>query len=401
LLTIGLTVYAYGQISPPAPALFAYGREAAKRRGDAPMLVVREGVHSPIVVTHWPNHHDVTALHLDGKLVASDDKIDLRVERMLGHIPQLIVDRPRSVLVVGLGAGITAGAFAIDPRTEQITICELEPALPPITAKFFGEANHHVLNDPRTTLILNDARHYLRTSGRQFDVIAVDPIHPWVHGAAALYSLEFFSHCRDHVSAGGVVSFWVPLHSMSTAAVQCELATFFQVFPHATVWHTGGTTLQRHLMMIGSREAQVIDFARVDRLTSPGEPFDRSLQEMGFAAPDEMLALFLGDDQSLSGWLSGVPLNRDRNLRLEYLAGAAAYRNERQKVFAKVARFRTWPKKLFRGDFARQEAIRLRLPAADHIEGDEEAKTWRHRRPRTPPGLRDRIASHLSPLPLS
>jgi len=42
------------------------------------------------------------------------------------------------------------------------------------------------------------------------------------------------------------------------------------------------------------------------------------------------------------------------------MAGAAAYRNDREAIFAKIITHRDWPKGLFRGDEARIEYLRNR-----------------------------------------
>ena len=358
-------------VEAPAPALFAYGREAAQRRHDAPILVVREGVRTPIVVTFWPKHNNVRALHLEGKLEASDDKIDLRMERMLGHIPQFICRHPRKVLVVGLGAGITSGSFIMDERTEELVICELEPDLPPIIAEHFAGANRNVLEDPRTKLIIDDGRHYLQTTDLAFDIISVDPIHPWVHGAAALYSEEFLAQCLRHLTPGGVVSYWVPMHSMTTASVKTELATFCKVFPYALVWHTGGTMSQRHMLVVGSNEPQIINLEEVDQIAPPGSAIEESVREMEFESVDDMLTLYVADKQSLKEWLVGAEINSDLSLRLEYLAGAAAFQNERETIFREVIAHRTWPQGLYQGEQARLDAIKSNLAKYDEIESPD------------------------------
>ena len=58
----------------------------------------------------------------------------MRLQRMLGHLPALLHPKPRSVLVVGCGAGVTAGSFVLHPEVERIVICEIEPLIPPVAA---------------------------------------------------------------------------------------------------------------------------------------------------------------------------------------------------------------------------------------------------------------------------
>ncbi len=130
--------------------------------------------------------------HVSGKIVASSDPLDMKLQLMLGHLPSLIHKDPKTVLVVGCGAGVTAGSFLYHPGIEKIVICEIEPLIPKTAGKYFGEYNHHVYDDPRVEVVYDDARHYILTTKEKFDIITADPIHPWVKGAAALYTEEYF-----------------------------------------------------------------------------------------------------------------------------------------------------------------------------------------------------------------
>ena len=57
--------------------------------------------------------------HNAGKVQASSEPQDMRLQRMLGHMTTLIPTEPESVLVIGCGAGVTAGAVSIDPAVKQ------------------------------------------------------------------------------------------------------------------------------------------------------------------------------------------------------------------------------------------------------------------------------------------
>ena len=77
--------------------------------------------------------------HISGKVEASTDTRDMRMQRMLGHIPALLHGSPRSVLVVGCGAGVTAGSFVVYPSVERIVICEIEPLIPCVVAQILQQ----------------------------------------------------------------------------------------------------------------------------------------------------------------------------------------------------------------------------------------------------------------------
>jgi spermidine synthase len=51
------------------------------------------------------------------------------------------------------------------------------------------------------------------------------------------------------------------------------------------------------------------------------EPVKRSLYEVGFGSAVELLATYTVQASDLRGWLANAQINRDRNLRLQYLAG--------------------------------------------------------------------------------
>src|SRR6202035_1463275 len=107
------------------------------------------------------------------------------------------------------GAGVTAGCFVLYPGVEKIVICEIEPLVPQVVARHFAEENYHVVDDPRVTVVHDDARHYVLTTQEKFDVITSDPIHPWVKGAATLYTKEYFELVERHLHPGGVITQWV------------------------------------------------------------------------------------------------------------------------------------------------------------------------------------------------
>ena len=121
-------------------------------------------------------------------------------------------------------------------EVERIQICEIEPLIPPASTQYFRRENYNVLNDPRTRISYDDARHFILTSNDKFDVITSDPIHPWVKGSAVLYSQEYFELCRSRLKPGGLVTQWVPLYESNREVVQSEIATFFSVFPNGTIW---------------------------------------------------------------------------------------------------------------------------------------------------------------------
>ena len=220
---------------PHVPAgLVAWGR-LLPWYGEPRALYVGEGVNASIAVTEesngWRN------FHVSGKVEASTEPQDMRLQRLLGHLTALMHEQgPKSVLVVGFGAGVTAGALSIHPSVERMVICELEPLIPRVVSRYFGDVNYDVATNLKVKIVYDDARHYMLTAREKFDVITSDPIHPWVKGAATLYTKEYFEHVRSRLNPGGVVTQWVPLYESTEESVRSVIATFLQVFPDGSVW---------------------------------------------------------------------------------------------------------------------------------------------------------------------
>src|SRR5262249_31567580 len=98
----------------PIPGIFAaYGRYTATRLGQAEVIYTGEGWNATVAVTRLPG--GVLNYHNAGKVQASSEPQDMRLQRMLGHLTTLIPTQSTKVIVIGCGAGVTAGAVSIDP----------------------------------------------------------------------------------------------------------------------------------------------------------------------------------------------------------------------------------------------------------------------------------------------
>jgi spermidine synthase len=290
--------------------------------------------------------------HVSGKVEASTEPQDMRLQRLLGHLSALMHDNPKDVLVVGFGAGVTAGAISIHPTVERMVICEIEPLIPKIVSQYFSAANHGVADNRNVSIVYDDARHYVLTTREKFDVITSDPIHPWVKGAAALYTREYFEHVKARLNPGGVVTQWVPLYESTPDVVRSEMATFFSVFPNGTVWRNDNRDGSGYDAVLVAREdGRPIDVDVLEtRIAEPEyAPVKESLAEVGYASAFDVLRTYSGSNTDLAPWLHGAEINRDRNLRLQYLAGLGYNESLGTEIRNQILTYRTFPTGLFTG----------------------------------------------------
>ncbi len=339
----------------------AYGRRLVSSAGYSTLLYLGEGMNASVAVSRW--NDGALMFHVSGKVEASSEPYDMRLQRMLGHIPALLHPNPRSVLVVGCGAGVTAGSFVLYPEIQRLVLVEIESLIPKIASRYFSRENHDVLKDPRTHLVIDDARNYILTTTEKFDIITSDPIHPWVKGAATLYSKEYFELVKRHLNPGGLVTQWVPLYESEPDTVRSEIATFFDVFPNGAIWSNDQAGEGYDIVLMGQAEPTKIDVDAVEqRLSSPEHGrVAAALQEVLFPSATRLLDTYAGRPADLAPWLRGALINRDRNLRLQYIAGMGVNSVRAAEIFNQMTQFRRFPQDLFVGSEQSLSELRATL----------------------------------------
>ena len=175
--------------------------------------------------------------HNAGKVQASSEPQDMRLQRMLGHLTTLMPPQPE------LGARDRLRRRRHRGRGEHRSRARERDDRRDRAAR--AEGRVEVLRRaqlqrrrriPRCTSQIDDARHFILTTKQKFDAVTSDPLDPWVKGAATLYTKEFFEVVKEHLNPGGVVTLFVQLYESNTEAVKSEIATFFQAFPNGVVF---------------------------------------------------------------------------------------------------------------------------------------------------------------------
>ena len=341
--------------------MVAYGRYANMRVNDsAQYIYVGEGMTASVAVSKLSD--GVLNYHNAGKVQASSEPQDMRLQRMLGHMTTLIPPNAKRVVVIGCGAGVTAGAVSVDPVVTNQTIAEIEPLVPKVVSEYFGEHNFNVVRNPKVHVRIDDARHYVMTSKEKFDAITSDPLDPWVKGAAMLYTREFFDAARQHLNPGGVVTLFVQLYESNTAAVKSEIGTFFEAFPNGIIWGNTNNGQGYDLVLLGQAGDGPIKIdvdAIQARLNRPEyAPVVKSMRDIGFNSAVDMFSSYAGRATDLKEWLKDASINRDRNLRLQYLAGLGLNLYESGPIYSEILRYRKFPDDLFIGSPATISALR-------------------------------------------
>ena len=354
-------------VNPVPGILVAFGRYAVFQQGQADIIYVGEGWNASVAVSEREN--GVRNYHNAGKVQASSEPQDMRLQRMLGHLTTLVPANPSKVLVIGCGAGVTAGAVSIDPKVESQTIAEIEPLVPRVVSTYFAEHNFDVVRNPKVRVHIDDARHFLQTTDEKFDAITSDPLDPWVKGAAMLYSTEFFDLVKAHLNPGGVVTLFVQLYESNTEAVKSEIGTFFEAFPNGMIFANTYNGQGYDLVLLGQIEETRINLDAIEEKLRRPEyaPVAQSLREIGMNSAVDLFATYAGSASDFAPWLADAEINRDRNLRLQYLAGRGLNLYKADVIYADMLNYSKEPDAIFTGsDELRQDLLQKIRTAIGH-----------------------------------
>jgi spermidine synthase len=337
--------------------LIAYGRRMAISAGKAKILYTAEGRNSSVAISQW--NDGAIEIDVNGHVEATTEPYDMKLQRTVGHLPALLHPHPQSVLGIGFGAGVSAGTFTTYPSIRQITVCEIEPIIPPISTRYFAQQDYDVLDNPRTRIVYDDARHFVLTTLEKFDVIAADPLDVFVKGTAALYSKEYFEAVKRHLNPGGLFTLYVPLYESDVKTVKSELATFMDVFPYGTVWANTVSGQGYDMVFLGQAGPLKINLDEIEqRLNRPDyAPVAQSLHEIGIRSPIDLLATYAGQKSDLGPWYAGAELNRDGDLRLQYLAGWGINSSLEDFIYRQMLSYRRPPWNIFTGSPERVQSL--------------------------------------------
>ena len=142
----------------------------------------------------------------------------------LAHMP-----RASSAAVIGQGSGMSSHLLLGSSALKSLVTIEIEPKMI-AGSRVFLPANRRTFEDPRSEIVIDDAKSYFASAQRRFDVIMSEPSNPWVSGVSGLFTTEFYGRIHQYLTDDGVFGQWLHVYELDDALVLSVLAAIHQNF---------------------------------------------------------------------------------------------------------------------------------------------------------------------------
>jgi len=165
-----------------------------------------------------------------------------------------------------LGTGISVAGSKPFPGLIRSAV-ELSQGSINAAKYLFAPVNKNILDEVQVQR--DDARHFLSSTQRHYDVIVGDLFHPDIAGMGSLLSVQQFERAKNHLNSGGIFVQWLALNQFDIQSLKVILRSFQDVYPNAQLFMDG-----MHLALVGPKDeflgANSI-FQNLKRMTADGQ----------------------------------------------------------------------------------------------------------------------------------
>lgn len=334
----------------------AYARLMAHRYPGAQVAALREGLTETIIYSERKFLGDPFYYQLitNGFSMSATSTYALRYMKLFVYLPIALQQDPKRALLISYGVGATAKALTDTKNLDSIDIVDISRDILQMNSIVYPDIKESPLGDGRVKVYIEDGRFFLSYSDRRYDLITSEPPPPKLSGVVNLYTQEYFQLIYDHLSDGGMTSYWLPVNQLFESDAAAIIKAFCNVFSDCTLWSGAGLDW----VLMGARNAkgqasvQAFSHQWSDPIVGP------ELRSLGFEKPAQLASLFLADKDTLSQITNNSgPLTdnfphrlstdlRDSSAFSPLYAGIMEYAAARQRFQHSSYIERRWPKAL-------------------------------------------------------
>jgi len=245
------------------------------------------------------------------------------------EIPLMLKPDAKSIFFLGMGTGISAGAALTDrfPQVERVITCELSPNVVAASKEYMTNVDgvdltNGLFTDPRSTVLIEDGRHYLMATKEQFDLIDSDLFVPFRSGAGSLYTKEHFESVNDRLTADGIFVQWLPAYQVTDFEFHVIGRTMLEVFDQVSLWRCDFAPFDEVVAFVGHKGSVPLAACEIDA-SETKKQFAAANGRMDIYQtlnPQTALLYYAGNITASEKLFADYPINTDDKPVIEYMA---------------------------------------------------------------------------------
>ena len=296
------------------------------KRGAAPVTILETWESGDSIVSVIERESGHRGIQVNGAYSLGSTSAYLEQANQ-ARIPLTAFPDTESIFFLGMGTGMSAGA-ALDverfPKVQRVVTCELTAEVVEAARKYIPEPmTGGLFTDPRSTVLVEDGRHYLMASDETFDMINSDLFLPYRRGAGSLYSRDHYRAASERLNEAGVFVQWLPLYQLTEAEFGVIVRTMLEVFPQLTLWRNNFTPGAEKVALIGQMKPTALPIPpnthRAEmRDAVEGFRWEEALPEMVRPEPEAITFFYAGNLSAQADRFEKYPINTDDRPVIEY-----------------------------------------------------------------------------------
>lgn len=199
------------------------------------ILYRKQSLYQKIILT---KHKDDLRLYLDGNIQFSSTD-EYRYHEPLVHVPMSVCPHAKTFLLLGAGDGLAAREILKYPDTKSIVIVDMDADVVNMVRanRELGILNNHALDNPKVSVIHDDAYIYLEKNTNLFDIIIIDLPDPNNDALNKLYTTSFYRLVKNNLNSDGVMVTQSSSPFYTNRAFWCINKTIAQEFECVVPYH--------------------------------------------------------------------------------------------------------------------------------------------------------------------
>jgi len=308
-------------------------RTGVARIGGAELVWHRDGKTATVDVVSSPEFRSIrTNGKTDASMAVQPGRklADEYTMALLAALPLVHKPDARTAAVIGFGSGASTTLLLASDKLERVDTIEIEPAMVE-GAQHFRPFVDAAFTDPRSHIVIDDAKSYFARGHGKYDIVVSEPSNPWVSGVSSLFTEEFYKRLSLYMNDGAVLSQWLHIYEMDAPTFASIIAALEKTFPD--------------FVMYTPIDGDVVVIARKNGM--PGALYPRvlalpklqpTLAKLGLTDVEAVRRLSVGSSATLRPFFAtyGAPPNSDYFPLVDHRASKTRFTKVRVQDFAEL-----------------------------------------------------------------